>query len=195
MEWSLKSGPREFVIVADAFVVGRGPDVDLPIDDESVSRRHAQFRLDDGQPVVEDLQSRNGTLVNRRPIVGRARLSVGDRIAFGTCELELLRACPTPPFALEPPTKPIVRDMIDMTPAPGTLAALSPREREIFGLLAEGLSQREIAEHFKVSVKTVETYRTRIGQKLGLRNRAELIRCALDAGVLRPSRPSIVRPA
>jgi DNA-binding CsgD family transcriptional regulator len=183
------------VIVADAFVVGRGPDVDLPIDDESVSRRHAQFRLDDDQPVVEDLQSRNGTFVNRRPIVGRARLSIGDRIALGSCELELLRAAAPAPFALEPVTKPILRDMIDVTIGAGALAALSPREREMFGLLAEGLPQREIAKHFKVSVKTVETYRTRIGQKLGLRNRAELIRFALDAGVLRPSRLSIVRPA
>jgi DNA-binding NarL/FixJ family response regulator len=67
------------------------------------------------------------------------------------------------------------------------LAALSPRERTVFPLLAGGLSQREIAARCGVSVKTVETYRTRISHKLGLQNRAELIRFALEAGVLRPN--------
>src|SRR5262245_17061398 len=115
MEWSLKAGPREFVIVADVFVVGRGRDIDLPIDDESISRRHAQFRVEDGQPVVEDLQSRNGTFVNGRPIVGRVRLSLGDRIAFGCCEFELVRAASATSFPPEGATKPIGRDMLEVT--------------------------------------------------------------------------------
>jgi two-component system response regulator NreC len=71
-------------------------------------------------------------------------------------------------------------------PPEDILSVLSPREREMFTLLAEGRSLRDIAKHFRVSTKTVETHRTRIGQKLGLRSRADLIRCALSAGVLRP---------
>ena len=68
-----------------------------------------------------------------------------------------------------------------------SLDALSPRERAVFPLLASGLSQREIASQCGVTVKTIETYRTRIGHKLGLSTRAELIRFALEIGVLRPS--------
>lgn len=186
MEWTLKSGLREFVIRGETLVVGRGNDVDLQLDHESVSRRHALFRVENGQPTVEDLQSSNGTLVNGQAIAGRVRLAIGDRISLGSCELELISACAARSFPPESATAPISRDMIDVSAGSDLLAPLSRREREVFALLAEGLSQRQIAEHFRVSVKTVETYRTRIGHKLGLRSRAELIRCALEAGVLRP---------
>lgn len=190
MEWLLRSGARDYVIRAEVLVAGRGNDADLKLDHESVSRRHAIFRFENGEPSVEDLQSRNGTFVNGQPIVGRIRLAAGDRVLLGSCELELLAASSRPTFAPESATAPIRRDMLDLAASGGVLAPLSPREREVFALIAEGLSQRQIAEHFQVSVKTVETYRTRIGHKLGLRTRADLIRCALDAGILRPGAPS-----
>jgi DNA-binding CsgD family transcriptional regulator len=189
MEWLLKSGLREFVIRSERLVAGRGVDVDLKLDHDSVSRRHAQFRIEGGTPTVEDLRSRNGTFVNGQPIVGRASLSPGDRIALGSCELELVAAGGArSAFVAEHATAPIRSDVTDAIAGTGILAALSPRERQVFALLAQGLSQRHIAERFEVSVKTVETYRTRIGHKLGLRTRAELIRCALEAGILRPGR-------
>jgi DNA-binding CsgD family transcriptional regulator len=53
------------------------------------------------------------------------------------------------------------------------------------------LSQREIAAQCGVTVKTIETYRTRIGHKLGLSTRAEFIRFALEIGVLRPTRAKV----
>lgn len=63
---------------------------------------------------------------------------------------------------------------------------LSRREREVLRLLAQGHSNQEVAEHIQVSVKTVETYRTRLSQKLGLKGRAELYRFAVEAGILTP---------
>lgn len=53
-------------------------------------------------------------------------------------------------------------------------------------LLAEGYTHHEIAARIYVSAKTVETYRARITEKLGLRTRAELTRYALAAGLLKP---------
>lgn len=61
---------------------------------------------------------------------------------------------------------------------------LSPREFEVFGLLVAGRSVTEIAGALSLSVKTVSTHRSRILQKLGLRNTAELIRYAAAQGLL-----------
>lgn len=63
---------------------------------------------------------------------------------------------------------------------------LSRREREVLQLLAQGHSNQQIATQIKVSVKTVETYRTRLSQKLGLKGRAELYRFAVESGILNP---------
>ena len=63
---------------------------------------------------------------------------------------------------------------------------LSRREREVLRLLAQGHSNQQIADRIRVSVKTVETYRTRLRQKLGLKERAELYRFAVESGILTP---------
>ena len=61
---------------------------------------------------------------------------------------------------------------------------LSRREREVLRLLAQGHSNQQIATQIKVSVKTVETHRTRLSEKLGLKGRAELYRFAVESGIL-----------
>jgi DNA-binding NarL/FixJ family response regulator len=63
-------------------------------------------------------------------------------------------------------------------------AALSEREREVVQLVAHGYSNKEIAEKLDVSVKTIETYRYRATDKLGLHGRADLVRYAIDQGWL-----------
>jgi two-component system response regulator NreC len=65
---------------------------------------------------------------------------------------------------------------------------LSKREREVLRLLAQGHSNQQIATQIKVSVKTVETHRTRLSEKLGLKGRAELYRFAVESGILNPQR-------
>lgn len=61
---------------------------------------------------------------------------------------------------------------------------LSEREREVVRLTAEGYTALQAAEQLSLSPKTVETYRHRAMEKLGLTNRAELVRYALRAGLL-----------
>jgi two-component system response regulator NreC len=61
---------------------------------------------------------------------------------------------------------------------------LSRREVEVLRLLAQGHSNQQVADLIQVSVKTVETYRTRLSEKLGLKGRAELYRFAVESGVL-----------
>ena len=63
-------------------------------------------------------------------------------------------------------------------------SALSEREREVVRYVAHGYSNKEIAAKLDVSVKTVETYRYRATEKLGLHSRADLVRYAIDQGWL-----------
>lgn len=61
------------------------------------------------------------------------------------------------------------------------LAALTPREREVLEHAARGLHAKEIASALDISPRTVEVHKTRIMEKLGVRNVAELVRFALAA--------------
>lgn len=63
---------------------------------------------------------------------------------------------------------------------------LTPREREIVQLVAEGKSNKEIADALAISVKTVETHRANIMSKLDLRAVADLVRYAIRNGIIQP---------
>lgn len=66
------------------------------------------------------------------------------------------------------------------------LDGLSDREREVAVLAAEGYTSAEIGKKLFLSPKTVDTYRARLMQKLGMTHRSELVRFALSTGLLRP---------
>ncbi len=61
---------------------------------------------------------------------------------------------------------------------------LTPREREVLKLIAEGHTNQEIADRLVISASTVQTHRTRIMQRLNLHGRAELIQYAVRKGLL-----------
>jgi DNA-binding NarL/FixJ family response regulator len=61
---------------------------------------------------------------------------------------------------------------------------LTSREREVFHLIAEGLTTKEIARKLDISVKTAENHRGRVLDKLDMRNTAELVRYALRKGLI-----------
>ncbi len=72
--------------------------------------------------------------------------------------------------------------------APNGIGALTPRERSVLKLIAEGRTNRTTAEFLSLSPKTVEKHRAKLMRKLGLRNAAELILAALEMGLIeRPS--------
>jgi DNA-binding CsgD family transcriptional regulator len=95
---------------------------------------------------------------------------------------------PLPPAAAEPPF-----------PAPESapaLASLSPREREILGLLARGLSNKELARELSVSGNTVKTHLANLYAKLGVSRRTQALAVARTLGE-RPAtgdHPQITRP-
>lgn len=74
----------------------------------------------------------------------------------------------------------LLSQLLKLDDGPGyrTVESLSDRELEVFRAIGRGLTTREIATRLSLSVKTVETYRQRIREKLALRNGAELARRA-----------------
>lgn len=80
----------------------------------------------------------------------------------------------------------LVRDHMEHHPQPSPDDPLTPREREILTLIAQGLTNRDIAHQLSLSLNTVKTHRLHILQKLNLHDRAELIDYALRRGLLHP---------
>jgi len=73
------------------FAVGRNASCQLSLDDPLVSRRHALLTVGPSGVEIEDLQSRNGVLVNGARIVGAVALQVGDKIVIGSQEMTLVQ--------------------------------------------------------------------------------------------------------
>ncbi len=186
--YQLRHDGREVEIVAAGFLVGRDTDCDCILKNALVSRHHARFREDPEGLVVEDLRSMNGVFVNQRRIREPTVLAHGDVVGIGLDTFEVMdthvvprakRATMPQPFAqsdVEGPEAVTLRTSIEV---------LTPREREVFELIVLGHTQREIAIRLHVSVKTVETHRTHIAEKLHCRTRAELVAYAMSAGILR----------
>jgi len=72
-------------------VIGRSSRADVVIPDRSLSRQHAQLRLEQGAWLIEDLGSRNGTLVNRQRIGQATSLSPGDVVSLGASTVTVRR--------------------------------------------------------------------------------------------------------
>jgi pSer/pThr/pTyr-binding forkhead associated (FHA) protein len=68
-------------------LVGRAPSADVRIDDPRVSRLHARIEMREDGVYVEDLGSRNGTLVDGALVLSSRRLAPGDEIAIGTASI------------------------------------------------------------------------------------------------------------
>lgn len=80
----------------------------------------------------------------------------------------------------------LVKDYLDDRSDPSPDDSLTPREREITTLIAQGLTNRQIAERLTLSINTVKTHRLHIYQKLDLHDRAGLVEYALRHGLLNP---------
>lgn len=88
----VKRGPNagsRFLLDQATTSAGRHPDSDIFLDDVTVSRRHAEFRLESGEFQVVDVGSLNGTYVNREP-VDSAVLANGDEVQIGKFRLVFL---------------------------------------------------------------------------------------------------------
>lgn len=92
MRFRLRYLQHDLELNEGIFAVGRNASCQLSLDDPLVSRRHAIFEVSADIVTVEDLNSRNGVIVNGQRIETKLTLAVGDRILIGSQELTLLGA-------------------------------------------------------------------------------------------------------
>jgi predicted component of type VI protein secretion system len=147
---------RSFPVVKQNVTIGRRPYNDIPLDDLTVSGEHAVILSDAGQRVIKDLNSRNGTLVNGRPVQSH-RLEHADLIEVGIYRLRYLveqREAPSaPPAAAEAVAwlewltgpqrgtgQPIDRPIVPVAGAGNQVAVVSRRRNGFFVTHLEGLA-------------------------------------------------------
>lgn len=181
LSYAVEIGKHRIALSPGLFRIGRDPRCEIRLNAESISRRHASLRIEEDRVLLVDHGSRNGVLVNGERVRGEVEVVPGDRIEIGTEALVLLER--RAPSSVAPSaTKPLPQIPARLA---SILEPLSSREREVFELLARGETQREIGERLGLSTKTVETYKARVCDKLGVQNRTDLVRLALDVGVLK----------
>ena len=83
----LRGGAGEFVLREGENVLGRDEGLSIIVDSATVSRRHARIVVTDGEAVVEDLGSKNGTFVQGERLNSPARIRDGDRLLIGEVAL------------------------------------------------------------------------------------------------------------
>jgi DNA-binding NarL/FixJ family response regulator len=110
--------------------------------------------------------------------------SVADQDLLDACRAAMRGE----PFLYAGAISAIVRDYVERTRRDDRIpdSILTPREEEVVKLIAEGHSSREIARTLVISVKTVDRHRANILQKLGMRDRLDLARYAIRAGLVEP---------
>ena len=171
MAWIVLPDGEKYLLSGTSVRIGRDDLADLTLSgDAKVSRIHAELRYQDKRWVLADLGSRNGTMVNRRRVVEHP-LKTGDTISVGNTSIRF--HSDEDPNGTEAAT-----GVPEMGPA------LSERERQVVALIAEGLTDRQIGERLFVTASTVRSHLDRIGDKTGLRRRAELTRLAVDLGLV-----------
>jgi DNA-binding NarL/FixJ family response regulator len=107
----------------------------------------------------------------------------------GTTELELaVRAVMRGEMYLSPAvSKHVIAEYVQrVSSEPNSFEQLTPRHREILQLIAEGQTTKEIAQILNLSVKTVETYRTQLMERLDIHDIAGLVRYAIRMGLISP---------
>ena len=105
----------------------------------------------------------------------------------GTTELELaVRAVVRGEMYLSPAvSKHVIAEYVQrVSSEPNSFEQLSPRHREILQLIAEGQTTKEIAQTLDLSVKTIETYRTQLMERLDIHDIAGLVRYAIRMGLI-----------
>jgi hypothetical protein len=95
---------QRWTLDKDELLIGRGGDCDIALPERQVSRYHAKILREDGRYILQDLDSKNGTHLNGKPISGKAPIQDGDEIQIALAvKLVFIGTGATLPLTFEPP--------------------------------------------------------------------------------------------
>ena len=163
--WISQGGeaPRSFPLETGTTVIGRGEHCDISLEDESISAEHLEIGRRGPSLMAEDLDSRNGTLLNGEALAGRRRLREGDVLQAGDVRIEVA----LPPQQRHKATAVAPRDEVKLTEDEREVAVALVADYRSEGVRAPRLATRaEIAEKLHVSERTVQRRIDALGQKL-----------------------------
>ncbi|GGQ80137.1 response regulator transcription factor [Streptomyces althioticus] len=178
---------------AEAIAMARTHDVDLAVLDIAMPRLtglQAARELTSLKPGLRILMLTMHD--NEQYLFQALKAGAGGYVLKSVADRDLVAACRAAmrdePFLYPGAVTALIRNYLDRVrhgeEAPEQL--LTPREEEVLKLVAEGHSSKEIAELLFISVKTVQRHRENLLHKLGLRDRLELTRYAIRAGLVEP---------
>jgi hypothetical protein len=174
---------RALLLEGERLVVGSAPDSDVVVGDVSVSRIHAMLHQLNGRWFIEDCGSRNGTVVNGRPLNSLHPLNPNDEVRLGRarlvfCGQRSMGGSPTDTVIERPPITAREHDV---------LVALC-RPLASGDIFTEPASVREMAAELTVSENAVKLHLGNLIAKFGIlgaeRRRSRLANAALDAGAV-----------
>jgi pSer/pThr/pTyr-binding forkhead associated (FHA) protein len=161
-----------FVMTREIAIVGRALSCTFVVNDQSVSRHHAELRLERNHVAVFDLKSRNGTFVDEERI-STCTLLPGQSIRFG--DIGFVVTLEDRNAILDGETDDVPEKKRSRTAYQSIENALSPAQRRVFQLLMFGLAEKAIARRLNLSQHTVHNHTRRIFQILGVHSRAGLL--------------------
>lgn len=172
MRYRLRYQQHDFELSEGQFVIGRGLDCQLALDDGLVSRRHAMLTVARDAVTVEDLGSRNGVLLNGVRVQGSAQLHDGDRIRIGGQEMVLLRMHQLQAPTLAQPAPTLRADAFGMLGGLADKALALGRGEEAERILSVHLQNilRDAKAGRRVAAETVKQaslYAARVGAATG----------------------------
>ncbi len=176
---SVQDGTRRQAVDVEGAVarIGRVPECEVQLPgDPTVSRVHAVIEQTSEGLVLTDPGSRNGTYLNGERLTRPRLVNPSDRVRIGPFVIVLQSA------------EDAYLETADAGQAGEArlqlLTGLSARELEVLRLVAAGHSDQQIAETLFLSIKTVQSHLDRMRDKTGCRRRPELLRFAIDHGVV-----------
>lgn len=178
---------------AEAIAKARSHDVDLAILDVAMPRLTGLQAARELSRLRPELRILILTMHDNEQYFFQAlRAGAAGYVLKSVADRDLVEACRAAmrgePFLYPGAITALIRNYLDRA-RQGEEAAgnvLTPREEEILKLVAEGHSSKAIADTLVISVKTVERHRANMLQKLGMRDRLELTRYAIRAGLIEP---------